>query len=71
MNSQEIERELGLELPSNFGNYDTKTQELIVSYLKQLDNIERQAYTIGKNHLGSSFNVFKSNGFNSFLKKFN
>jgi hypothetical protein len=28
-----------------------------------LDKIERQAYTIGKRHLGSSFNLIKSNGF--------
>lgn len=63
MNRQEIESELGLELPNNFENYDLKTQELIVNYLKHLDTIERQAYTIGKKHLGSSFNVVKSNGF--------
>jgi hypothetical protein len=52
-----------LELPNNFENYDKKTQELIVNYLKHLNTIERQAYTIGKKHLGSSFNVIKSNGF--------
>lgn len=63
MNRQEIESDLGLELPNNFENYDEKTQGLIVNYLKQLGSIERQAYTIGKAHLGSSFNVIKSNGF--------
>ena len=63
MNRQEIERELNLELPNNFENYDEKTQELIINYLKHLDTIERQAYTIGKKHLGSSFNIVKSNGF--------
>ena len=68
MNRQEIESELGLELPNNFENYDQKTQELIVNYIKHLDTIERQAYTIGKKHLGSSFNVVKSNGYNDWLK---
>ena len=63
MNRQEIESELGLELPNNFENYDQKTQAIIVNYIKHLDTIERQAYTIGKKHLGSSFNVVKSNGF--------
>lgn len=63
MNRQEIETELGLELPNNFENYDEKTKDLIINYLKQLDKIERQSYTIGKVHLGSSFNVVKSNGF--------
>lgn len=63
MNRQYIETELDLELPDNFEKYDENTQQLIVNYLKHLDTIERRAYTIGKSHLGSSFNVVKSNGF--------
>jgi hypothetical protein len=68
MNRQEIESELGLELPNNFDIYDEKTKEQIVNYLKQLNKIERQAYTIGKKHLRTSFNVVKSNGFIDWLK---
>lgn len=60
---QTIENELQLELPNNFEQYNETTQQLIVNYLKHLDTIERCAYTIGKQHLGSSFNVVKSNGF--------
>lgn len=60
---QTIENELQLELPNNFEQYDENTQQLIIDYLKHLDIIERRAYTIGKQHLGSSFNVVKSNGF--------
>jgi hypothetical protein len=63
MNRQEIETELGLELPNNFEKYDEKTKNELVNYLKQLNKIEKQAYKIGKEHLGSSFNVIKSNGF--------
>ena len=63
MNHQDIETELGLELPKQFKNYDETTQYLVINYLKHLDLIERKAYTIGKAHLGSSFNVVKSNGF--------
>jgi hypothetical protein len=63
MDRQTIESEIGIELPNNFEKYDENTQHLIINYLKQLDKIERQAYLIGKNHLGSSFNVVKSNGF--------
>lgn len=69
MNRNDIEIELELELPNNFENYDAIVQELIVNYLKQLDPIERKAYTIGKSHLGSSFNIVKSNGFNDWKKK--
>ena len=63
MNRQDIETKLGLELPNNFEKYDENTQQLLVDYLNHLDTIERQAYTIGTKHLGSSFNVVKSNGF--------
>jgi hypothetical protein len=63
MNREQIETELLLVLPNNFENYDIDIQTLIVKYLTQLDKIERQAYTIGKRHLGSSFNLIKSNGF--------
>jgi len=69
MNRQEIETELGLELPNNFEIYDETIKNDIVNYLKQLDKIERKAYTIGKTHLGSSFNVVKSNGFAEWKKK--
>ena len=63
MNRQEIETEIGLELPNSFEKYDISTKESIINYLKQLNPIEKQAYTIGKSYLGSSFNVLKSNGY--------
>ena len=63
MNRPEIELEIGLELPSLFEIYDVEVQESVIKYLKYLNKIERQAYTIGKSHLGSSFNIVKSNGF--------
>ena len=69
MNRQEIETRLGLELPHNFEQYDDTIKYLIVRYLEQLNSIERIAYSIGKEHLGSSFNVVKSNGFNNWKKK--
>ena len=68
MNRQEIELEIGLELPDSFEKYDPIIQDSVVKYLKHLNKIERQAYTIGKSHLGSSFNVLKSNGFSDWKK---
>ena len=47
---------------------DKLTKETIIKYLKHLDPIEKQAYTIGINHLGSSFNVVKSNGYIEWIK---
>ena len=68
MNRQEVELEIGLELPSAFENYDISTKESLISYLKHLDIIEKKAYTIGKQHLGTSFNILKSNGYNDWKK---
>lgn len=68
MNRQEIEIELGIELPDNFESCDITTQELIIDYLNQLDMIAKKAYTIGKEHLGTSFNLVKSNGFINWKK---
>ena len=68
MNRQDIETELGLELPNNFENYDIDTQSSIIEYITHLSDLEKKAYKIAHNHLGSSFNVFKSNGYNDWLK---
>jgi len=68
MNRQQIEKEIGVELPDNFENYDLITQELITNYIKNLNPIEKQAYSIGKVHLGSSFNILKSNGYLNWKK---
>jgi hypothetical protein len=65
----ELELELGVELPLHFEKYDVVVQQLIIQYIKQLNTIEKLAYKIGKQHLGSSFNVVKSNGYNTWLKK--
>jgi hypothetical protein len=67
MSNQSLE--LGLELPDQFENYDSTTKQSIIQYLKQLNTIERKAYSIGKQHLGSSFNVVKSNGYINWKKK--
>lgn len=57
-----------LDLPENMATYDENTQKLIIEYLTQLTDIEMKAYKIAKLHLGSSFNLVKSNGFCDWLK---
>jgi heme/copper-type cytochrome/quinol oxidase subunit 2 len=37
--------------------------------MDQLSDIERKACAIAKDHLGSSFNIVKSNGFNDWAKE--
>ncbi len=37
--------------------------QLVEQYLQSLSPLELQAYEIAKSHLGTSFNIVKSNGF--------
>lgn len=61
--------DLKVDLPDNFDKYNAEKQTDIINYLNQMTPIECQAYMIGKEHLGSSFNIIKSNGFISWKKK--
>jgi hypothetical protein len=44
-------------------------QQLVAEYMAQLSDIERKACAIAKDHLGSSFNIVKSNGFNDWINE--
>lgn len=61
----------GCELPNNFHDLDYLIQFNITDYLDQLNPIEVRAYGIAKSHLGTSFNIIRSNGYNDWLKKNN
>jgi hypothetical protein len=60
--------ELERILPDNFETYNKSIQESIIKYVKQLEPIEKQAYIIGKQHLGTTFNIIKSNGYLNWQK---
>ena len=60
---------IDLKLPDNFESYDIKLQTNIIEYLSQLNAIEKKAYKIAKEHLGSSFNLVKSNGYCDWIKE--
>lgn len=64
---QEEDKFQDLELPADFSEYDTELQTKICQYLRQLTPIEKQAYCIAKEHLGSSFSLIHCNGFIQFL----
>jgi len=67
MNQQQLS--LGLTLPDNFDTWDPTLKSSVIEYLGQLDPIEKKAYKIAKEHLGSSFNIVKSNGYCDWLKE--
>ena len=58
-----------IALPDNYAMLDAYTQALVTEYLTELSDIETKAYLIAKAHLGSSFNLVKSNGFNDWAKE--
>ena len=62
---------LNIPVPDIVSTYDTKKQEEIYNYLKQMDEHHKKAYLIALYHLGSSFNIYRSNGFKEWLNKGN
>ena len=54
-----------------FDAYAPELKANLIQYYNQLDPIEKKAYHIAKEHLGSSFNIVKSNGFCDWLKEQN
>ena len=63
------QQQLSLQLPDNFDTWDHTLKASVIEYLGQLDQIEKKAYKIAKEHLGSSFNIVKSNGYCDWLKE--
>ena len=57
-------KEIGLDVPDIIQIYSYETQTHIYNYLMSLTTIQRKAYTIAINHLGTSFDIIKSVGFN-------
>jgi hypothetical protein len=62
---------LDIPIPSVVYSYDDIKQKEIHDYLIELTNNEQQkkAYVIAYEHLGSSFNIYKSNGFKEWKNK--
>jgi hypothetical protein len=54
---------LNVKISDNVKAYSPEKQQEIFEYLSEMDEINRQAYNIAFNHLGSSFDVLRSNGF--------
>jgi hypothetical protein len=59
---------IGLPIPEIVHLQPYEEQKEIYEYLKQLDQMHIKSYLIAKNHLGTSFNIFKSNGFKEWKK---
>jgi len=56
---------------SSIKSSSIKSSSMISQYIQQLSEIEKIAFQIAKNHLGSSFNIEKSIGFIEWKKNNN
>jgi hypothetical protein len=54
---------LNIQIPEQVHTYSTERQKEIFEYLKNMNEIDKKAYLIALNHLGTSFNIHRSNGF--------
>jgi hypothetical protein len=68
--SEEVNfQSLNLQISPLIQDYSIELQRDIYAYLNQLDDIHRKAYGIAYEHLGTSFNIARSNGFKSWKNK--
>lgn len=61
--------QLGLPIPNLVLTLPVEKQREIFNYLSQLDELNKKAYLIAQDHLGSSFNIYKSNGYKDWIIK--
>jgi hypothetical protein len=60
--------ETGLSIPESILNLSLEKQTEVYNYLIQMSESQKKAYLIAKDHLGTSFNILKSNGFSEWKK---
>jgi hypothetical protein len=60
---------LNIQIPNHVFNYTLEIQEEISHYLSNLDEQHKIAYNIALEHLGSSFDIYRSNGFKDWKQK--
>ena len=62
---------LNMKIPELVKTYPIEKQREIFQYLSELDELNKKAYEIAADHLGSSFNIYRSNGFKEWKNKHN
>jgi hypothetical protein len=62
---------LNMKISEIIKTYPIERQKNIFEYLREMDDHHRKAYDIAYCHLGTSFNIERSNGFKEWLAKKN
>jgi hypothetical protein len=57
-----------LSIPESVLKLSLEKQTEIYNYLIQMNEHQKKAYLIAKDHLGTSFNILKSNGYSEWIK---
>jgi cytochrome c1 len=65
----EMFQELKLPIPESVFALSEDKQKEIYDYLKQMDDHHKRAYVIAYHHLGTSFNIWRSNGYKEWKEK--
>ena len=60
---------LNMKISELLKTYPIEQQKNIFEYLNEMDDHHRKAYDIAYCHLGTSFNIARSNGFKEWLAK--
>ena len=67
--SEEINfQSLNIKIPVTVKTYTIEKQREIFDYLSSLEEHHKVAYNIAFEHLGSSFDILRSNGFKEWQK---
>lgn len=64
-------KSLNLPISQQIEGLSEEMQQRIFNYLKSLTETEKICYKIAYEHLGSSFDIVRSNGYIEWLKKTN
>ena len=68
--SQEVNFDsLNLPIPQPFKRYSIEKQREVFEYLNEMNELDKIAYKIAFNHLQSSFDICRSNGFKQWKNK--
>ena len=68
MSQESIFKSLNINVPESVNLYSIEQQKEIYEYLNEMNELEKKTYEIAVSHLGTSFNIYRSNGFVSWKK---
>jgi hypothetical protein len=68
MSQESMFKSLNINVPESVNLYSIEQQKEIYEYLNEMNELEKKTYEIAVSHLGTSFNIYRSNGFVSWKK---